>query len=126
MNVLESLKKLFLQEEFVRIRRYIRKPAIMTAAISGALALVVLIVLIAAGKLNDLIVSLNMSYNSPVFIFLGASFFAVQIGALGYGIFLSLRKYHRYNKGKQGVFNVTYPNGNSYKALHSTLEEKRK
>lgn len=123
MKLFHSLKTLFAEEGFVRIRRYICRPALTTAAIAAGLTLIVLIVLIATSRLDDIIVSLNMRYDSPALIFLGVSFLVVQIGALGYGVFLSLRKYHRYGSGKKGIINVTYPKGNSYKALHSTLNK---
>lgn len=123
MNFFDTLKKLYTSEEFVKVRRNIRAPALMTAAIAGSVTLIALIVLLITGKLNDIIVSLNIRYNSLIFRFLGAVFLLVQGGALGYGIFLSLSKYHRYSKGRSGITVKTYPNGNSYKALHSALNK---
>lgn len=73
----------------------------------------------AAGKLEDLIVSMNIRYNSPAIVTLAVIFIVVLVGAAGYGTFLSIREYKR--PGGKGLFGTKYTNGNSYKALNSRL-----
>lgn len=124
MGILNAIRKLFENEGFTKIRKYIEKPAIVTAIVAGGVAFIVIMVCLISGKLEDIIVSMNMRYNSPVFIFMGFAFIIVQIGSLGYGIFLSLRKYRR--PGGKGLFNVNYPKGNSYRTLVSVLNLEQK
>lgn len=79
MNLINRIKVGWKNEEFSKIRKYIRKPAYITFAIAGSIMTLAVIVL------------------------------SVQVGATFYGVFLSLRKYRRpggkgivnvsYNKG---------------------------
>lgn len=119
MKILDNIKIGWNNEGFVRIRRYMRKPAIIAFAIADIVMLFFILALLISGKLEDLIVSMNIRYNSPLFLILAIAFLVVQIGAIGYGVVLSLRKYRR-PSGK-GVFRPSYEGGSSYKALHDQL-----
>ena len=96
-----------------------RKPALIAFIITDIVVLLFIIVLLIIGKLEDLIVSMNVRYNSPVFAVLAIIFLIVQVGAVGYGVVLSLRKYRR-PSGK-GIFRPSYEEGTTYKALHQYL-----
>ncbi len=106
-------------EGFKQIVKYTRKPIPLTLAIAGGLALLFIAGCMAAGKLEDLIVSMNIRYNSPAIVTLAVIFIIVLVGAAGYGTFLSIREYKR--PGGKGLFGTSYTNGNSYKALNSRL-----
>ncbi len=97
-----------------------RKPALIAFVITDIVVLLFIIVLLIIGKLENLIVSMNVRYNSPIFAVLAIVFLIVQAGAVGYGILLSLRKYRR-PSGK-GIFRPSYEEGTSYKALHQYLD----
>lgn len=120
MKILDNIKSGWNNEGFVRIRRYMQKPAIIAFAIADIVMLFFILALLIFGKLEDLIVSMNVRYNSPLFLILAIAFLVVQIGAIGYGIVLSLRKYRR-PSGK-GVFRSSYERGSSYKSLHEQLD----
>lgn len=119
MKLIDNIKNGWNNEGFVRIRKYMRKPAVITFVIADIVVLLLVIVLLIIGKLEDLIVSMNIRYNSPVFAVLAITFLVVQVGAVGYGIVLSLRKYRR-PSGK-GVFKPSYEEGTSYKTLNQYL-----
>ena len=114
MKIFESIKHIWKNEGFFRIRKYIQKPAIITFFVADLFVFVSILVLFISKKLEDLIVEMNIRYNSPVFSALVITFLIVQIGAVGYGVVLSLRKYRRSN-GKE------IEKGSSYKALHEYL-----
>ncbi len=112
--------RLFTKNEGLRqIAKYTRKPIPLSLAIAGGISLLFIAGCMAAGKLEDLIVSMNIRYNSPAIITLAIIFVVVQLGAAGYGTFLSIREYKR--PGGKGLFGTSYTNGNSYKALNSKL-----
>lgn len=96
-----------------------RKPALIAFIIADIVVLLFIIVLLIIGKLEDLIVSMNVRYNSPVFAVLAIIFLIVQVGAVGYGVVLSLRKYRR--PSRKGIFRPSYEEGTTYKALHQYL-----
>ena len=106
-------------EGFKQIVKYTRKPIPLTLAIAGGISLLFIAGCMAAGKLEDLIVSMNIRYNSPAIVTLAVIFIIVLVGAAGYGTFLSIREYKR--PGGKGLFGTSYTNGNSYKALNSRL-----
>lgn len=116
---MENLKRKKLYDEVKKICRYIFKPAILTAIITGALIAVLVLVLIFMGAFETFIVSMDVKYNSPVIIGLAGVFTIVLFGACGYGIYLSLHKYRR--PGAKGIFSTKYSNGSSYRALNSVL-----
>lgn len=120
MKIVDNIKRSWKNEGFVRIRKYIRKPALIAFVIADIVVFLLILVLLIIGKLEDLIVSMNVRYNSPAFIVLAIAFLIVQIGAIGYGVVLSLRKYRR-PSGK-GIFRPSYEDGSSYKALHEHLD----
>lgn len=120
MKIVDNIKRGWKNEGFVRIRKYIRKPALIAFVIADIVVFLLILVLLIIGKLEDLIVSMNVRYNSPAFLVLAIAFFIVQIGAIGYGVVLSLRKYRR-PSGK-GIFRPSYEDGSSYKALHEHLD----
>ena len=120
MKIVDNIKRSWKNEGFVRIRKYIRKPALIAFVIADIVVFLLILVLLIIGKLEDLIVSMNVRYNSPAFIVLVIAFLIVQIGAIGYGVVLSLRKYRR-PSGK-GIFRPSYEDGSSYKALHEHLD----
>lgn len=120
MKILDSIKRSWKNEGFVRIRKYIQKPAFIAFVIADIVVFLLILVLLIIGKLEDLIVSMNIRYNSPAFVALAIAFFIVQIGAIGYGVVLSLRKYRR--PSGRGIFRPLYENGSSYKALHEYLD----
>lgn len=120
MKIVDNIKRSWKNEGFVRIRKYIRKPALIAFVIADIVVFLLILVLLIIGKLEDLIVSMNVRYNSPAFIVLAIAFFIVQIGAIGYGVVLSLRKYRR-PSGK-GIFRPSYEDGSSYNALHEHLD----
>lgn len=119
MKLIDNIKHGWKNEGFVRIRKYMRKPALIAFIITDIVVLLFIIVLLIIGKLEDLIVSMNVRYNSPVFAVLAIIFLIVQVGAVGYGVVLSLRKYRR-PSGK-GIFRPSYEEGTTYKALHQYL-----
>ena len=120
MKLIDSIKHGYRNEGFVRVRKYMRKPAFIAFVIADIVLLIFVIVLLIIGKLEDLIVSMNIRYNSPVFAALVIIFLIVQVGAVGYGVVLSLRKYRR-PSGK-GIIRPSYEDGASYKALHQYLD----
>lgn len=120
MKLIDNIKNGWNNEGFVRIRKYLRKPAIITFVIADIVVLLFVIMLLIIGKLEDLIVSMNIRYNSPVFAVLAITFLVVQVGAVGYGIVLSLRKYRR--PSDKGIFRPSYEEGISYKALNQYLD----
>lgn len=124
MKIADNIKRSWKNDGFVRIRKYMRKPAWLSFVIADIAVILFIIVLLIFGKLEDLIVSMNVRYNSPVFVVLGIAFLIVQVGAVGYGVVLSLRKYRR-PSGK-GIFKPSYENGTSYKALHEFLNNDSK
>lgn len=119
MKTIDNIKHGWNNEDFSRIRKYMRKPALITFAIAEVLVIIFILVLLIIGKLEDFIVSNNIRYNSLVFIVLVISFLIVQVCAVGYGVLLSLRKYRR-PSGK-GIFRPSYKEGSSYKALNKQL-----
>lgn len=119
MKLIDNIKHGWKNEGFVRIRKYMHKPALIAFIIADIVVLLFIIVLLIIGKLEDLIVSMNVRYNSPVFAVLAIIFLIVQVGAVGYGVVLSLRKYRR-PSGK-GIFRPSYEEGTTYKALHQYL-----
>lgn len=119
MKVINNIKHGWKNEGFARIRKYMKKPAIIAFAIADAVVFLLVLILLITGRLEDMIVSMNVRYNSPVFAVLAVAFLVVLAGAAGYGIVLSLRKYRR-PSGK-GVFRPSYENGSSYKALNGNL-----
>lgn len=119
MKTIDNIKHGWNNEDFVRIRKYMRKPSVITFVIAESLVIVFILVLLIMGKLEDFIVANNIRYNSLVFIVLAISFFVIQVCAVGYGVLLSLRKYRR-PSGK-GIFRPSYKEGSSYKALHEQL-----
>lgn len=119
MKLIDNIKHSWKNEGFVRIRKYMRKPALIAFIIADIVVLLFIIVLLIIGKLEDLIVSMDVRYNSPVFAVLAIIFLIVQVGAVGYGVVLSLRKYRR-PSGK-GIFRPSYEEGTTYKALHQYL-----
>lgn len=119
MKILDNIKRGWKNEGFVRIRKYMRKPAIIAFVIADIVMALLILLLLIIGKLEDLIVSMNVRYNSPVFVVLAISFLIVQISAVGYGVVLSLRKYRR-PSGK-GILKPSYEEGASYKALNEQL-----
>ena len=119
MKVIDNIKQSWKNEGFVRIRKYMRKPAAISFVIADIIVFLLIVALLIIGKLEDLIVSMDVRYNSPIFVILGIAFLIVQIGALGYGVVLSLRKYRR--PGGKGIFKPSYEDGTSYKALHECL-----
>lgn len=120
MKIVDNIKRGWKNEGFARIRKYIRKPALIAFVIADIVVFLLILVLLIIGKLEDLIVSMNVRYNSPAFIVLAIAFCIVQIGAIGYGVVLSLRKYRR-PSGK-GIFRPSYEDGSSYKALNEHLD----
>ena len=120
MKILNNIRQGWNNEGFARIRKYMRQPAIVAFVITDVLVFLLILVLLILGKLEDLIVSMNVRYNSPAFIVLVIALFVVQIGAIGYGVVLSLHKYRR-PSGK-GVFKPSYKEGTSYKALYEHLD----
>jgi len=120
MKIVDNIKRSWKNEGFVRIRKYIRKPALIAFVIADIVVFLLILVLLIIGKLEDLIVSMNVRYNSPAFIVLAIAFLIVQLGAIGYGVVLSLRKYRR-PSGK-GIFRPSYEDGSSHKALHEHLD----
>ncbi len=118
----KKIHKFFSHEELVKIFKYIHKPALVTLLIAVLVVFVATLALIIFGKLENIIVSMNIRYNSPFFGFLTGCFALVQAGALIYGINKSLRKYTR--PGGKNLINTYYPNGNSYKALNHALVDK--
>lgn len=119
MKILDNVKQGWKNEGFLRIRKYIRKPAVIAFVIADIVMALLILVLLIIGKLEDMIVSMNIRYNSPVFVVLAISFLIVQISAVGYGVVLSLRKYRR-PSGK-GILKPSYEEGASYKALNEQL-----
>lgn len=119
MKIIDNIKHGWNNEDFVRIRKYMRKPAIIAFVISDIILCLLIFILLIVGKLEDLIVSMNVRYNSPAFIVLVVAFLIVQVGAVGYGVVLSLRKYRR--PSEKGFFQPSYKDGMSYKALHKQL-----
>ena len=67
MNLINRIKVGWKNEEFSKIRKYIRKPAYITFAIAGSIMTLAIIFLFAIGKLEDIIVSMDIRYNSPIF-----------------------------------------------------------
>ena len=120
MKIVDNIKRSWKNEGFVRIRKYIRKPALIAFGIADIVVFLLILVLLIIGKLEDLIVSMNVRYNSPAFIVLAIAFLIVQLGAIGYGVVLSLRKYRR-PSGK-GIFRPSYEDGSSHKVLHEHLD----
>ena len=120
MNLINRIKVGWKNEEFSKIRKYIRKPAYITFAIAGSIMTLAIIFLFAIGKLEDIIVSMDIRYNSPIFITLAVIVLSVQVGAAFYGVFLSLRKYRR--PGGKGIVNVSYNKWTSFNALSKTLD----
>ncbi|WP_298531987.1 hypothetical protein [uncultured Ruminococcus sp.] len=121
--MLEKIRAFTRNEGLRQIAKYTRKPIPLSLAIAGGLSLFIILGCMAAGKLEDLIVSMNIRYNSPAIVTLMVIFIVVQIGAAGYGAFLSIREYKR--PGGRGMFSTSYPKGNSYKALSSKLMKNR-
>ena len=121
MSFAEKIKSLHSNEEFRKVKKYIRRPFVTTALVTSGIAVAVIVILLLSGQMENLIISMNLRYNSSVFKLLGGAFIAVQLGSLGYGIFLSLRKYHR--PGGKGMVNITYQNGSSYKAFGEAVRE---
>lgn len=122
MNLINRIKVGWKNEEFSKIRKYIRKPAYITFVIAGSIMTLAIIFLFAIGKLEDIIVSMDIRYNSPILITLAVIVLSVQVGAAFYGVFLSLRKYRR--PGGKGIVNVSYNKGTSFNALSKTLDNK--
>ena len=110
MNLINRIKVGWKNEEFSKIRKYIRKPAYITFAIAGSIMTLAIIFLFAIGKLEDIIVSMDIRYNSPIFITLAVIVLSVQVGATFYGV--------------KGIVNVSYNKGTSFNALSKTLDNK--
>lgn len=119
MNLIDKLKAFWLDESTTKIRRNIHKPWLVTFIVADIAIVVTILVLFIFGKLEDLIVQMNIRYNSPVFRLLLITFLIVQIGTVGYAVILSLRKYKR--PGGHGVMSTIYRDGSSYTALSAYL-----
>lgn len=119
-----NIKGVISNDEMKKIGRYIIKPAWITFLISCVLIAVGVLILLLLGKFEAFIVSMNVKYNSPLLIGLVFAFAIVLLGAVGYGVFLSLHKYRRPN-GK-GFLHVTYPNGTSYQTFAKAIDRTRK
>lgn len=120
MKVIDSIRRGWNNEYFVKIRRYIRKPAIITFCVLDVIILIAILGLFITKKLEYFILSSDVRYNSPFFVYLVAAFFVIQVGAIGYGVFMNLHKYRR--PGGKIPFRATYEEGSSYKALHEYLD----
>lgn len=120
MKVIDSIRRGWNNEHFVKIRKYIRKPAIITFCGLDIFLLIVIIGLLITKKLEYFILSSDVRYNSPLFVYLVVAFFVIQVAAISYGIFMNLHKYRR-PSGKI-FFKLTNEEGSSYKALHEYLD----
>ena len=70
MKILNNIRQGWNNEGFARIRKYMRKPAIVAFVITDVIVFLLILFLLIFGKLEDLIVSMNVRYNSPAFIVL--------------------------------------------------------
>ncbi|MBQ9542780.1 MAG: hypothetical protein IJJ76_06070 [Ruminococcus sp.] len=120
MKTVDNIKHGWNNEDFARIRAYMRKPAVITFVIAESAVIIFILVLLIMGKLENFIVTKNIRYNSLAFIVMAVAFLIVQVFAIGYGVLLSMRKYRR-PSGK-GIFRPSYTEGSSYKALHEHLQ----
>ncbi len=119
MKLIDGLAHVWKDEGFTKVRKYIRKPALITFIIAFPIVVIVILIFLLSGQLENLIVSLNLRYNSPMFIGMASAFLIIQVVAIGYGTFLSMRTYKR--PGRKGIFKKTYAEGNSYQAIEKYL-----
>ena len=63
MKIVDNIKRGWKNEGFVRIRKYIRKPALIAFVIADIVVFLLILVLLIIGKMEDLIVSMNVRYN---------------------------------------------------------------
>ena len=120
MKQMKWIGKLRKHEDLFSIFRYICKPAFWTVLIATGFSVAGILFLLAVKWLEPLIVSLNLRYNAPVFVFLFGAFLLIQIVSAGCGSYLSL---HRYKRPGNKPFTKIYPKGSSYKALNRLLSE---
>lgn len=121
MNSIQKLKKKIWNDETKKIVAYTWKPAYLTI-ICGVILLVVMVgVIIFSGNFEKFIVSTDIKYNSPMIKWMMFIFVISAVIALLYGISLCLYKYKR--PGKK-VKKGKYVEGNSYKALSHTFNNK--
>lgn len=122
MKLFKAVKKAWKNEGFTKIRRYIWGPAWVFFVGADILTLLAIVGLLAFGKLENMIVSMNIRYNSPVFKTLIIVFLVVLVCSVSYGTILSLRTYKR--TSKRGILKPSYREGSSYKALAQWLDGK--
>lgn len=122
MKLFKAIKKAWKNEGFTKIRRYIWGPAWVCFVGADILALIAVLFLLAFGKLENLIVSMNIRYNSPIFKTFISVFLIVLVCSCTYGIVLSLRTYKR--TSKRGILKPSFKDGSSYKALAQWLDGK--
>lgn len=119
MKLLNNLKRIWKDEGFTRIRRYIRHPAWIAFSVTGGIVWALILWMLLFGKLENLIVSFDIRYNSLIFMVLIGGCLGVMALATLYGIYLSIQTYKR--PGRKGIFRRTYEDGTSYKALQQYL-----
>ena len=114
MNGIKKLIKKIWNDETKKIAVYAWKPAYLTV-IYG------MIIIIITGNFENFIVSTDIKYNSPMIKWMMFIFIITVVISFIYGVSLCLYKYKR--PGKK-IRNGKYVEGNSYKALSHTFNNK--
>lgn len=114
---MEKIKKFI--KEYKNLIKLFFKLMLRAMAILAAGIILFVIISLLMGKFDEIIVSWDLRYDSPGIIALIVAFFAISIISLGVAIVLGCHKYRR--PGGKGMFHVTYPKGNSFKALSHVL-----
>ena len=122
MKLFRTIKKAWKNEAFAKIRRYMWGPTWICFVIADIAVFLTVIVLLLLGKLENMIVSMNIRYNSPVFKALIVILASVFVCSCTYGIILSLRTYKR--TSKNGILKPSYKEGTSYRALSEWIDKK--
>lgn len=118
MKYLNILKKKILNDETRKIFMYIISKLKYVFLFEFIVISVLIIFSLLIGKLDDIIITSDLKYNSPVFRYLGACFIAAILIVFSYGIYLCINSYERPGyKGRKKI----YSDGTSYKALHDVL-----
>lgn len=121
MSGIKKFTEKIWNDETKRIAGYIWKTAYLTV-IFGLLILILLVIgIVITGNFEKFIVSTDIKYNSPMIKWMMFIFFITLVISFIYGISLCLYKYKR--PGKK-IKNGKYVEGNSYKALSHTFNNK--